>query len=118
MPDIRKILATVGRVAASVALGRLLPGAGGLIQVAEDILGARTGPEKLSLVTALAAQILETMAKAGKLAGAAPAIEEVTRHVQQTVDAMRADGTLQQAGILATGGSTYSVVILGKLPEE
>lgn len=117
MADIRKILATAGKVAASVVLNTYLPGAGGIIQQVENLHGANTGTEKKALATKLATDVLESLAKSGKLAGAAPVLAEVEAAVQAVVTAMKADGTLEEAGVLKLAGQSYQVIVLGKLPE-
>lgn len=115
MADLRKILATIGKVAVPTALNVLLPGSGGIIQLVEGLLGPGTGNEKKKLAVSMAQQILETLGKAGKLEGAAPAAAEIETFIQQAVDAMKKAGTLEETGVLTVGGNRYSVVVLGKI---
>lgn len=117
MPDIRKILLTIGRVAAPVVLNTFLPGSGGIVQIVENLLGSGTGSEKKKLATALVQSMLETLAKAGKLEGAAPTAEAIAEAVEATVKAMKKDGTLEEVGILKVAGQAYNVIVVGKVPE-
>ncbi|MEN6535360.1 MAG: hypothetical protein ABFD89_16975 [Bryobacteraceae bacterium] len=117
MANIKQILATVGKVAAPLVLNTILPGSGGIIQVVEDLLGSKTGTEKKVLATNLAAQILDTLAKSGKLTGAAPALAEIQTAVQAMVDQMKADGSLSENGTMTVAGKTYQITVIGRLPE-
>lgn len=117
MADFKQTLLSIGKISAKAALDHFLPGATGLIQLAENIHGAKTGEEKGALVTTLSETLLASMAKSGKLTEAVPAVTAIAAVVKDTVTAMKADGTLQEAGILKMSSQSYQVVVIGKLPE-
>lgn len=115
--DIKKALLTGGKIAAKVFLNTYLPGASGYIQQVEDLLGPKTGDEKKRLVAQQALNALSTLAKAGKLDGAAPALAEVEAVVEQIVGAMKATGQLIESkeGTLALGEDSFRIIVVGKL---
>jgi len=117
MANIRDVLLTVGKVSASVVLNTFLPGSGGIIQLVEDMLGPKTGDEKKKLAVTMASTILDSLAKAGKLDAAAPSAADVAQVVQATLDNMKANGVLEQAGLMSINGLKYRVTVIGLLPE-
>ena len=115
--SVKSTLLKVGKVAASVILQRYLPGAGGFIQQAEDLLGSKTGSEKKSMAAKMALEVLTTLAKSGRLEGAAPALVEVEAAVDQIVAAMKATGELIESkeGTLTTSEGNFRVIVVGKI---
>ncbi len=116
--SIKDTLLTVGKVAASVVLNAYLPGATGIIQQVEDLLGPKTGSEKKTLAVKMASNLLETLAKSGKLDGAAPAIADVEATVEKILAAMKATGQLIESkdGVLDLGAEgKFKVVVVGKM---
>lgn len=117
MANIRDILLTVGKVSASIVLNTFLPGSGGIIQTVENLLGPSTGAEKKKLAITMASTILDSLAKAGKLESAAPTAADIAQTIQATVDLMKANGQLEETGVMKVGGLSYQVIVMGKLPE-
>ncbi len=116
--SIKDTLLTVGKVAASVVLNAYLPGATGIIQQVEDLLGPKTGSEKKTLAVKMASSLLETLAKSGKLDGAAPALAEVETTVEKILAAMKATGQLIESkeGTLDLGSEgKFRLIVIGKV---
>jgi len=115
--SLKNILLTTGKVAASIVLQTYLPGATGIIQQVEDLLGPKTGSEKKKLAAQMSLNVLSTLAKSGKLDGAAPALAEVETAVEQILAAMKATNQLVESkeGTLAVGGETFRIVVIGKI---
>ncbi len=116
--NLKSALLQIGKVAASVVLQQYLPGATGIIQEVENLLGAKTGSEKKTLAVAKAMSILETLAKAGKLDGAAPALAEVEATVEKVLAAMKTTGDLieTKSGTMDIPGvGKFEVYVVGKV---
>lgn len=86
-----------------------------LFRVIEQKFGAKTGKAKMDTAVAAVKPILEALAAAGKLGGAAPEESALRAILEQALAIERQKPDWKEAGILTAGGKTYNVLVLGEV---
>lgn len=86
-----------------------------LFRVIEQKFGAKTGKTKMDTAVAAVKPILEALAAAGKLGGAAPDDSALRILLEQVLSVERTKPDWKESGVLTAGGKTYNVLILGEV---
>lgn len=79
-------------------------------QIVEYLLGSGTGKEKFTTSAEIGLLLLTAAAKAGKLDGAIPSLDEIKKVAQASFDESVANGSLKEVSEFMLAGKRFKIV--------